>query len=92
MELVYDYLTGPRFRQRVEAILEKFHEMKQDLERERKTMMRLWAKRDAQINGVLDATAGMYGDVQGIAGKALGEIEALTLPMLEASPLEGVDG
>ena len=36
MELVYEYLTGPRFRQRVEAIVEKFSEMQSDLERERR--------------------------------------------------------
>jgi hypothetical protein len=42
------------------------------------------AKREAQIKGVIEATAGMYGDVQGIAGKALDEIDALTLPMIES--------
>lgn len=83
MELVYDYLTGPRFRHRVEAIIEKFTDMQADLDRERKAMLRLWAKREAQIKGVIEATVGMYGDVQGIAGKALDEIDALTLPMLE---------
>lgn len=91
MEMVYDYLTGPRFRHRVEAIVEKFTDMQADLERERKAMMRLWAKREAQIKGVIEATVGMYGDVQGIAGQALGEIDALTLPMLEAGELENVD-
>jgi hypothetical protein len=85
MELVYDYLTGPRFRHRVEAIVEKFTDMQADLDRERKAMMRLWAKREAQIKGVIEATVGMYGDVQGIAGKALDEIDALTLPMLEST-------
>ena len=83
MELVYDYLTGPRFRQRVEAIVEKFDEMQSDLDKERKAMTKLWAKRQAQIEGVLSATAGMYGDLQGIAGKALKEIGALELPALE---------
>jgi hypothetical protein len=82
MELVYDYLTGPRFRQRIEAILEKFTEMQTDLDRERKAMTRLWAKRQTQIDGVLAATAGMYGDLQGIAGKALKEIEGFELPLL----------
>jgi hypothetical protein len=33
MELVYQYLTGPRFRHRIEAIVEKFIEMQSDLER-----------------------------------------------------------
>ncbi|WP_334146206.1 DUF2130 domain-containing protein [Hyphomicrobium sp.] len=88
MELVYDYLTGPRFRHRVEAIVEKFTDMQADLDRERKAMMRLWAKREAQIKGVIEATVGMYGDVQGIAGKALDEIDALTLPMLESTAFD----
>lgn len=84
MELVYDYLTGPRFRHRVEAIIEKFNDMQADLDRERKWMTKQWAKREAQIRIVVDSTAGMYGDVQGIAGKVLEEIDALSVPMLEA--------
>lgn len=84
MELVYEYLTGPRFRHRIEAIVEKFSDMQTDLDRERKATMRLWAKREAQIRGVIEATVGMYGDLQGIAGKALREIEALSPPALEA--------
>jgi hypothetical protein len=83
MELVYRYLTGPRFRHRVEAIVEKFSEMQDDLDRERKAMTRLWAKREAQIRGVIEATAGMYGDLQGIAGKALEEIDGIALPFIE---------
>lgn len=85
MELVYEYLTGPRFRHRIEAIVEKVTEMQADLDRERKATMRLWAKRGLQIDGVVAATVGMYGDLQGIAGKALQEIEALSSPALEAS-------
>ncbi len=84
MEMVYDYLTGPRFRHRVEAIVERFRDMSEDLARERKAMTRLWAKREMQIQGVVDTTMGMYGDLQGIAGKALGEIEGLELPMLDS--------
>lgn len=84
MELVYQYLTGPKFRHRVEAIVEKFSDMQADLDRERKAMTRLWAKREAQIQGVIESTVGMYGDLQGIAGKALQEIEGLDLPLLEA--------
>lgn len=85
MEMVYQYLTGPRFRQRVEAIVDKFTDMQQDLERERKSMTALWAKRDKQIHGVINATAGMYGDLQGIAGRTMDEIDGLSLPMLAIS-------
>lgn len=83
MELVYSYLTGPNFRHRVEAIVERFSEMHDDLNRERKATMRLWAKREAQIQGVIDTTVGMYGDLQGIVGRAMQEIPALEIPLLE---------
>jgi hypothetical protein len=85
MELVYRYLTGPRFRHRVEAMVEKFSDMQADLNREKKAMTRLWAKREAQIQGVIESTVGMYGDLQGIAGKALQEIGGLEVPLLEGS-------
>jgi hypothetical protein len=84
MELVYAYLTGPRFRHRIDAIVERFTEMQTDLDRERKTMMRLWAKREEQLRGVLDSTAGLYGDLQGIAGRAMQDIESLDIVMIEA--------
>lgn len=82
-EMVYQYLTGPRFRQRVEAIVEAFSTMQQDLERERKAIMKQWAKREEQIERVMTATVGMYGDLQGIAGRSLQEIEGLELAALE---------
>lgn len=77
MEQVYGYLTGPRFRQRIEAIVEKFSDMQDDLNKEKKATTRLWAKREAQIQGVIESTVGMYGDLQGIAGRAMQEIQAL---------------
>ncbi len=85
-EMVYEYLTGPRFRQRVEAIVEAFSSMQEDLDKERKVIMKQWAKREEQIERVMGATIGMYGDLQGIAGKSLQEIEGLELQALE-SPL-----
>ncbi|MGE3772869.1 MAG: DUF2130 domain-containing protein, partial [Gammaproteobacteria bacterium] len=95
-EMVYQYLTGPRFRHRVEAIVEAFTSMQEDLDRERKTLTKQWAKRAAQIERVMNATVGMYGDLQGIAGKSLQEIEGLepeALPAPDAAaPLQlGLD-
>jgi hypothetical protein len=87
MEMIYQYLTGPRFRHRVEAIVEKFTDMQTDLDRERKTMTRLWAKREEQIRGVIESTAGMYGDLQGIAGKTMQEIEGLEVQLLDKPKL-----
>ena len=77
MEMVYQYLTGQRFRQRIQAIVEAFSSMREDLDRERKAITKQWAKREEQIDRVMQATVGMYGDLQGIAGKTLQEIEGL---------------
>lgn len=84
MELIYNYLTGPRFRQRVEAIVEKFSDMQSDLDRERNAIRKMWAKREMQIQGVIESTVGMYGDLQGIAGKSLQEIDGLDTHLLDA--------
>ena len=40
MEQVYHYLTGTKFRQRVDAVVEKFNDMRDDLDKERKFMGR----------------------------------------------------
>ncbi len=87
-EMVYQYLTGPRFRQRVEAIVEAFSSMQEDLDKERKAIMKQWAKREEQIERVMGATVGMYGDLQGIAGKSLQEIEGLEFPAVDGPELQ----
>src|SRR5438874_1498573 len=71
MEMDYQYLTDQRFRQRIQAIVEAFSSMREDLDRERKAITKQWAKREEQIDRVMQATVGMYGDLQGIAGKTL---------------------
>ena len=76
-ELVYAYLTGPQFRGRIEAIAERWSEMQKDLADEKKATLKRWAKRDSQLNTLLESTAGIYGDLQGIAGRDLAEIQAL---------------
>ena len=81
-DMVYQYLTGPRFRLRVEAIVEAFSTMQEELDREKRVIMKQWAKRGEQIERVMGATVGMYGDLQGIAGKSLQEIEGLELKSL----------
>jgi hypothetical protein len=77
--MVYQYLTGPRFRQRVQAIVEAFGSMQEDLDKEKRAIQKQWAKREEQIGRVMQSTVGMFGDLQGIAGKSLQEIEGLDM-------------
>lgn len=91
MAQVYSYLTGPRFKHHVEAIVEQFTAMRVDLDRERRLMTSQWKKREGQITAVLTATAGLYGDLGAIAGQTLQEIEGLTMPLLDAPEEQGLD-
>jgi hypothetical protein len=75
--LVYAYLTGPQFRGRIEAIAERWSEMQKDLADEKKATMKRWSKRESQLHTLIESTAGIYGDLQGIAGRDLAEIQAL---------------
>ena len=84
MEMLYDYLTSARFRHRVEAIVEAFTTMREDLDKERKVLTKQWAKREEQIDRVMRSTVGMYGDLQGIAGKTVQEIEGLDMKALNS--------
>ncbi len=80
MEMVYTYLTGQDFRQRIEAVVESFVAMKDDLDAEQRAMQKIWAKREQQLMRMIKNTSGIYGDLQGIIGAALQPISRLELP------------
>ena len=95
MEVVWHYLHGTAFKQRVEAILEAFSAMSATLNKEKKAMTRIWSEREMQIKQVVDNTIGMHGDLQGLAGGSMPTIQSLELPLLEeknevASATQGV--
>lgn len=78
--LLYNFLTGPAFKQYVEGIVEGFTQMKQDLEKEKRSFKSMWKQRELQLDKVLNNTTDLYGSVRGIAGNAIGGIEQLELP------------
>lgn len=80
MEILYDFLTGPEFKGQLQAIVEGFLTMQEDISRERRAMERLWKTREKQIEKVLINTTQMYGSIRGIAGNAIGTIQQLELP------------
>ena len=79
MEVLYNYLSGTEFKQRVEAIVEAFRAMQEDLKKERAWFMAKWAREEKNITKVIDNTYGMHGDLQSIIGKSLVEIEGMDL-------------
>src|SRR3954471_21896165 len=79
LELLYRYLSGVEFRQRVEAVVDAFTAMRKDLDQERRAAERQWARRAKQIDAVTFNVSGMYGDLQGLM-PALPSIRLLELP------------
>jgi len=79
MEVLYAYLSGDEFRHRVEAIVEAFNAMQEQLQKERRAMERIWNEREKQIERIIANTAGMYGDVRGLIGAGMPEIGLLAL-------------
>jgi len=77
-EMIFNYLTGTQFKQRVESILEAYVEMTSDIEAEKRVMERSWAKREKQIERFVKNISGMCGDLQGI-GANLPDIKLLEM-------------
>ncbi|HNS22117.1 MAG TPA: DUF2130 domain-containing protein [Sedimentisphaerales bacterium] len=84
MELVYNYLIGQEFYNRVSGVVEAFMTMRQELEAEKRALNTCWKKREKQLERVLLSTSGLYGDLQGIIGSTLPQIEGMSLESLEA--------
>jgi hypothetical protein len=83
MSLLYNYLTSNEFAMQMQAIVDGFITMQDELEREKRSLSASWKRRQKLIDGVLTNTTEMYGSLQGIAGNALAHIKSLELPYLE---------
>ncbi len=88
MELLYQYLAGDEFRQRVETIVEAFEAMQAQIQKERRAMERHWSEREKQLQRVIGSTTGMYGALQGIVGSGMQAIPALEFDEETSVPAE----
>jgi len=90
MEALYQFLTGPEFRHRVEAIVENYGTLQVEIEKEKRASVLRWAHQEKAIRAVIDNTIGMYGDLQGITNKALPTIKTLELSEPEEDELNSL--
>jgi hypothetical protein len=81
VEILYAYLTGTEFKQRIEVIVETFSSMKTSLDKEKLYFTKTWAEKEKQIDRVIQNTVGIYGDLSGVV--QLQKIESLELPSPE---------
>jgi hypothetical protein len=80
MEVLYQYLTGVEFQHRIQAIVEGFTYLWNDIEREKRWFTTKWARHEKEVRKIIDSTQGMYGDLQAVTGRSLPAIGALELP------------
>jgi hypothetical protein len=78
-ELLFNYIYSVEFKHRVQAIAEAFTNMREDLQKEKNWFRNKWNKQEKIIQQVMDNTYGMYGDLQGIVGKNLEDLENLEI-------------
>ena len=78
MEILYAYLSGNEFKQKIEVIVETFSSMKTSLDKERLYFEKSWSEKEKQIQKVIKNTVGIYGDLSGVI--QLQKIESLELP------------
>lgn len=83
MEILFQYLTGIEFQHRIEAIAEAFTNLQQETEREKRWFQTKWSRQEKEIRKIIDNTYGMYGDLQAVTGRALGQIKYLEDPTKE---------
>ena len=77
MEILYAYLTGVEFQQRVESIMDAFSDMQKDVQKERIFFEKQLSQREKNLKKVMTNTVGMYGDLSGLV--TLPEIKMLEL-------------
>jgi len=77
MELMYSYLSGTEFKHRVEAIVEAFTNMQNEIEKEKRYFTNKWARDEKNIRMVIDNTYGMHGDLKAIIGRMLPQIKGI---------------
>ncbi len=83
MTLLYNYLGSNEFSMQLNAIVDGFMKMQEELDKERRSLMASWKRRQKIIDGVLLNTTEMYGSLQGIAGNTIAHIPTLELPFVE---------
>jgi hypothetical protein len=87
MQMIYQYVTGNEFKQKLEASFESYRDMLDDLQKEKTLLTSQWAKREKRLMKAMENLVSLYGDVRGIAGGAVQEIQSLEIPqdLLEES-------
>ena len=79
VEMIYNYLTGGEFSNRIRYIIESHDEMARQLDAEKKQTQKRWAAQEKILQKAVSSLIGISGDLQGISGQ-----EIVALPEFDA--------
>lgn len=69
-DALYNFVTSHEFAHQIEAMVETFMEMNQQITKERTQLNRNWAEREAQCQRLLQGTARIMGSMKGHVGQS----------------------
>lgn len=79
IQALYNYLMSSEFKQKVEAIIENVDTMRENIDKERKSMLAFWKKQEKAIEQMGYLVVDIIGSIDGISGNAIGPIRGLEL-------------
>ena len=82
-DLIFEFVTGNEFRQQVEALVEVYMEMKEQIDRERMAYEKIWKSREGQMKRLISSTINIYSKAAGLVGSSMPQIKGLELLGLE---------
>jgi hypothetical protein len=69
--LLYEFVTGPNFRNRVQSIIQTYRAMRTALDKERTAMQNIWKKREAQLDILTGHTMHVVAHLESRTGREL---------------------
>lgn len=88
-DVIYNYITSQEFAMHIKSVVSAYKQMQEDLGSEKRSMQRIWKKRETQINKVMGNVTDIYATIEGLVGsqKVLPDIEPLSLESISEDNL-----
>lgn len=74
---LFSYITGQQFHHRLSAVMEGCVALQGELDADKRSAARRWARTQQHIDAVLQNTGAVFGDLQGLLGRALPQVAGL---------------
>ena len=67
-DLLYEFITGNEFKQQIEALVEVYQEMNDQIAKEKIAFEKIWKNREGQLKRLITGAVNVYAGAQGLVG------------------------